>query len=166
MGNRLLIADTGASISKAAKLPPGYVIRPAMAADVDGLGRLYFEATEPGVVDSLSEAVADIGRAFDGGYGEHLPEASLLVEHSGAPVAALLAVRRAPWAGTPDCPWINDLFTARYHRRRGLARALVITCMHVVAETGAEQIALRVNDNNASARALYEHLGFTQPTTT
>jgi GNAT superfamily N-acetyltransferase len=158
VGNLLLVADTG-RVNDEWKLPDGYVVRAAVVQDVEAIGRLYFEATEARV-GSQAEAVADIQRGFDGAYGDYWCEASLVVVRGTEPVACLLTVRRAPWAGTPDCPWINELFTAKSHRRRGLARALLATCMRVVAEAGHGQLALRVNEDNAPARALYGQLGF------
>lgn len=163
VGNLLLVADTRLRENELAKLPTGYVVRVPVASDVEALGRLYFEATDARV-DSVADAVADMRRGVDGDYGEYWPNASPLVEHDHEVVAAIQTVRRAPWADTPPCPWINEVFTAPDHRRRGLARALLTKCMIVVAGAGQKQIALRVNEDNTAARTLYEQLRFTHPT--
>ena len=160
MGNILLVANTRLPESAPWYVPRGYTVRPCALTDADALGRLYFDATDARV-DSLLEAVADMQRGFDGEYGDYWPEASLLVEYDHAtPVAAIQTVHRAPWADTPDCPWVNELFTARGHRRHGLARALLTRTMLVAADAGRERIALRVNDTNVAARTLYDQLGF------
>jgi ribosomal protein S18 acetylase RimI-like enzyme len=136
------------------------------------LGRLYFEAYEPGeACASLAEAEADIRAAFAGEYGELWPAASLVAisggsvsggsvsggsVSGGSVVAAIQVVRRAPWPDTPDCSFAIELFTDRAYRRRGLGRALVLGAMAV---TG--QLALRVSPDNTAALALYRSLGFT-----
>ena len=69
-------------------------------------------------------------------------------------------MRRAPWDGTPDCPFVIELFTARAFRRRGLARFLLDRCLAAAHHGGEPAVALRVDSDNAAARALYDRLGF------
>ena len=133
----------------------------AEARLVEPLGRLYFEAYDPGVAcDSLADAVADIAASFDGAYGDFWFESSPLVEENGQIVAALMTVLCAPWEDTPDCPFIIELFTARTHRRQGFARLLISRCMSSAFEAGEESVALRVVSSNTSALTMYEALGF------
>ena len=142
--------------------PPGFAVRSSNAADLRQLGMLYFEAYEPGVVcDSLDEATGDIKASFDGEYGEYWYEAFPAIEADGRIVSAVMTVRRAPWSDTPDCPFIIELFTARDHRRQGLARLLMRHCFAVVRRKGETAVALRVAEENTPARALYQSLGFT-----
>ncbi|NOX24318.1 MAG: GNAT family N-acetyltransferase [Actinobacteria bacterium] len=141
--------------------PQGLVVRPSKAADLQQLGTLYFEAYEPGIAcDSLDEATDDIKASFDGEYGEYWYEASPVVEADGCIVSAVMTVRRAPWDDTPDCPFIIELFTARDHRRRGLARLLIRHCLVIAHRSGETAVALRVAEDNTPARALYQSLGF------
>jgi len=157
-----LIGSTDADRPGMCVTPAGPVVRPCQDADADGLGRLYFGAYEPGVAsDTIDEAVADIRAAFAGDYGEFWPEGSLLIERGGDPIAAILTVRRAPWAGMPDGPFIIELFTARAFRRQGLARLLVRRCLAIAREESVPTVALRVDPENAAARSLYGSLGFT-----
>ena len=143
-------------------MPVGYAVRACQRSDIESLGRLYHDAYEPGAAcDTLEEAIADIRASFDGAYGKLWPAASSLIHRRGDPVAALLTVRRTPWDDTPDCPFIIELFTARAHRRRGLARALVARCLWAARRAGESAVALRVDPGNTAARALYESLGFT-----
>jgi len=136
-------------------------VRRMRDSDVEPLGRLYFEAYDPGVAcDSLADAVADIAASFDGAYGDFWFESSPLVEENGQIVAALMTVLCAPWEDTPDCPFIIELFTARTHRRQGFARLLISRCMSSAFEAGEESVALRVVSSNTSALTMYEALGF------
>ncbi len=156
-----LIADVDESRPTAPSPPVGYALRVCQSSDLEALGRLYLAAYDPGVAcASLAEAVADIGAAFAGDYGALGPAASPLIHHRGAPVAAMLTVRRAPWPDTPDCPFVIELFTDRAHRRRGLARALLAHCRAATHAAGEPALALRVAADNAPARALYASLGF------
>ncbi len=140
---------------------PGLPTRASRWSDRDDLGRLYFEAYGPGVAcATLPEAVDDIEAAFGGHYGAFWFEASPVIEHDSAIVAAIQTVHRAPWRDTPDGPFIIELFTNRSYRRRGLARHLLLHCMATLHRAGAMTVALRVEDDNAPARNLYESLGF------
>lgn len=162
MGKLLtLIADTARGRTGAAKLPAGYAVESARPAGGDALGRLYFAAYPPGVAgETVDEAIADVRATFDGTYGAFWPEGSALVRAHGDPVAAILTVRRAPWDDTPDCPFVVELFTARAHRRRGLAGALVAGCLAAARAAGEPALALRVDEENDAARRLYASLGF------
>lgn len=133
---------------------PGVVLRPPVVADAVKLARLYFDAYEPGVAaETEPEALDDINLSFEGGYGVLDPTLSRLAWSGDEMVGALLVVERAPWPDTPDCPFIIELFTARSHRRQGIARLLLACC-------AATTVALRVDDDNAPALGLYRDLGF------
>ncbi len=145
-----------------AQVPAGYAVRACSPADVERLGDLYFDSYDPGEASATrAEAVADIRAAFAGDYGELWPEASLVATTAdGDLVAAIQVVRRAPWPDTPDCPFVVELFTARAHRRQGLARALLVGALNV---GGGTALALRVAADNDAAQGLYRGLGFHEP---
>ncbi|MEV5963526.1 GNAT family N-acetyltransferase [Kribbella sp. NPDC051952] len=133
---------------------PGVVLRPLSVADTVALGRLYFEAYEPGVASAtLAEAIEDIELSFEGHYGVLDLELSRLAWVGDEAVGAMLVVERAPWSDTPDCPFIIELFTAPTHRRQGIARLLLASC-------ATTTVALRVEDDNIPALALYRSLDF------
>jgi ribosomal protein S18 acetylase RimI-like enzyme len=133
---------------------PGVVLRPPVVADAVALGRLYFDAYEPGVAaESEQAALDDINLTFEDGYGVLAPNLSRLAWSDDHLVGALLVVERAPWPDTPDCPFIIELFTARTHRRLGIGRLLLSACSNVT-------VGLRVADDNAPALALYHSAGF------
>ena len=143
-------------------LPTAYLLRACEPADIDSLGALYFHSYDPGqACADVAEAVAGIRAAFAGEYGELWPEASLVVLAPDRRIAAAIqVVRRAPWPDTPDCPFVIELFTGREHRRRGIARSLLLAALAVAAEAGQPQLALRVASDNRPALELYRGLGF------
>lgn len=133
---------------------PGVVLRPPAVADAVVLGKLYFDAYEPGVAaETEHDALDDINLSFEGGYGVLDLTLSRLAWAGDQVVGALLVVERAPWPDTPDCPFIIELFTARSHRRQGIGRMLLNVCSNVT-------IGLRVADDNTPALALYRSAGF------
>ncbi|RZT26993.1 ribosomal protein S18 acetylase RimI-like enzyme [Kribbella sp. VKM Ac-2569] len=133
---------------------PGVVLRPPAVEDAIPLGKLYFEAYDAGVAAATEqEALEDIELTFAGEYGVLAPNLSRLAWEDETLVGALLVVERAPWPDTPDCAFIIELFTARSHRRRGIARFLLACC-------AATTVALRVDDGNVPALELYRDLGF------
>jgi N-alpha-acetyltransferase 10/11 len=140
----------------------GYLLRPSQPADLESLGALYFHSYDRGqACASLAEAAADIRAAFAGEYGELWPEASLVtVTADHQIIGAIQIVKRALWPDTPDCPFVIELFTARAHRRRGVARSLVLAAVAVLADAGQRRLALRVSTDNRPALSLYRSLGF------
>lgn len=160
MGDRLtLVADTAGVGSGEVD----FDIRPATIEDCDRLGALYFESYDAGVAgDNLAEATADIRASFQGEYGDLLAPASLVAVDDGALIGAVMTVHRATWDGVPDCPFIIELFVDRTHRRRGIGRSLMERAMVALRATGEDRVALRVEEDNGSARALYTGLGFTE----
>ncbi|WP_434612326.1 GNAT family N-acetyltransferase [Arthrobacter sp. A5] len=136
--------------------------RPATSTDIRKLGELYFTAYDPGVAsENVEAAVADVEASFEGKYGTYLPEAShVVVDEAGEIIAAILVVERATWEDTPDAPFIIELFTDRQHRRQGLAEDLVRASLDTLFNAGHKEVALRVNEENSAALALYLSLDF------
>jgi ribosomal protein S18 acetylase RimI-like enzyme len=161
LGVTQLTLIVNAVASHAMPLPGGFGIRAPRAADADQLGQLYFDCQVPGAgLTDVAEGVDEVRAFFLGEFGEFWPEASGVIEAGGRLVAALLAVHRAPWDDTPDCPFITDLFTEPGHRRYGFARALLIRCLNAASATARPKVALRVDSENTPALRLYESLGF------
>lgn len=136
--------------------PPGVVLREPSAADTEGLGRLYYVAYEPAVAESEAAAIEDIRITFEGSYGPLDLAGSRLAVAGDELIGAVLVVDRAPWPDTPDCPFIIELFTSPRWRRRGLATALLTTCI----AHHPTRYALNVLPGNTPALNLYKHLGF------
>lgn len=136
--------------------------RTVQESDVARLGELYFTAYDAGLAgDNLDEAIASIKESLEGKFGHFLPEAShVALDENGTIVAAVLVVDHAVGEDTPDAPFILELFTDRAHRRRGLAEDLVLATMDTLFNEGRSDVALRVDDSNAAALALYLSLDF------
>ena len=132
----------------------GVVLRSPTRDDAVGLGQLYFASYTPGVAAATpEEAFEDIELTFEGAYGVLDLDLSWLAWVGAELVGALLVVERAPWPDTPGCAFIVELFTAPTHRRLGIGRLLLAASANVT-------IALRVDENNVAALALYRRLGF------
>jgi GNAT superfamily N-acetyltransferase len=138
-----------------------YMVRATAADDIDELACTYLAAYPPdvGAVD-LSAARLAMDETFRGEYDELWPAASPLAVTGNRIAAVVQMVTRAPWPGTPACPFAVEVFTHPAHRRAGLARALLSWSMRVLAEHGHRRLALRVDADNFPARRLYEGLGF------
>jgi N-alpha-acetyltransferase 10/11 len=136
--------------------------RTVTEADLRRLGELYFTAYEPGVAaENMEAAIADIQASLAGKYGQFLPNAShVALDDDGTIVAAILVVDRALGDDVPDAPFIFELFTARDHRRQGLAEDLVLATMDTLFNLGRPDVALRVEASNSAALALYLSLDF------
>lgn len=95
----------------------------------------------------------------------YTPDASFVAYEEGVPVAYVIA-NTYPHdfddRGWPHA-WIDGVGTARSHRGRGLASALITMSMGSMVNDGMEYAILGVDaDNPTGAYGLYEKLGFTQ----
>lgn len=70
-----------------------------------------------------------------------------------------LRFRYSVWTASEDC-WLEDLFVRPQARRRGVARALVQRAIDRARDRGCGRVELDTNEDNDSAIALYESLGF------
>jgi ribosomal protein S18 acetylase RimI-like enzyme len=82
------------------------------------------------------------------------PRGFAVIRVDGAPAAVGVCAIEAEWAG------IMGMRTAPSFRRRGLARRLFRTLTAFAAAAGARRGYLQVDDDNASAIALYRAEGF------
>jgi ribosomal protein S18 acetylase RimI-like enzyme len=139
--------------------PEGIHVRGIEEGDLEAVGGLYYSAGYPDeAVGHAADAVAEIRASWDGAYGAWVPEASLLAEHDGALVAAILIVDSPPWEDVTDLVFIIDLFTVPALRGRGIGRLLVRTALAVVGVS--REVGLRVDSENEPAVRLYRSLGF------
>jgi GNAT superfamily N-acetyltransferase len=138
-----------------------YIVRATAAEDIDELARTYLAAYPPdvGAVD-LPAARLAMAETFRGEYGEFWPAVSPVAVTGDRIAAVVQVVTHAPWPGTPACPFAVEVFTHPAYRRVGLARALLLWSMRVLAEHGHRHLALRVVADNLPARRLYEDIGF------
>ena len=131
--------------------------RSVCVEDAEALAQLMLDAYRGSVDDegeTLDGARGEIGRLFDGDYGDLLRECSFLVERGGTIVSASLVTM---WKGTP---LLAFSITDPRWKRRGLARTTLLHSMNALAERGHERLRLIVTRGNAPAEGLYESLGF------
>jgi GNAT superfamily N-acetyltransferase len=83
--------------------------------------------------------------------------------HDDAPPVAVaqLRYRFSVWTAAEDC-WLEDLFVAEDARGSGLGKAMVEAAIERATARGCRRIELDVDDDNTSARVLYEKLGFAE----
>ena len=161
VANVTLLADVyGVVESGLPAASTAFTIRPSTPSDLDEIGALYFRSYKAGeACTTEQEAVADVAASFEGDYGEYLYAASPVALSGSTIVAAVMTVKQAPWSDTPTCPFVIELFTDPEHRRSGLATALLATAANAVTKI-TRSIALRVEEQNSSAIAVYNKLGF------
>jgi GNAT superfamily N-acetyltransferase len=144
-------------------LPAGYSARPQTPDDVDALARLYLDAYPPGVaVSDLDEATAEMEAVFAGEFGVPLESASLVaLDGDGELVGCVQTVERGVWEGTPDCPFVIELFVDQSQRGQGLGAALLGLAARACSEAGADQLALNVDPAvSPGAFRMYLAMGF------
>ncbi|MCU1676973.1 MAG: hypothetical protein JWM93_1731 [Frankiales bacterium] len=143
----------------AVELPPGYDLRPLAPGDVGALGQLMYDAYRGGVEDhgeSLEYHHDEAAKAFRGGYGDVLWDASFWVTTAGTPVAATVVT---DWSDVGETAGLSFVLVDPAHRGRGVAAALIQSSGAVLAAANHARWVLAVVPENP-ARRLYERLGF------
>jgi GNAT superfamily N-acetyltransferase len=137
--------------------PEPAVIRPARAADVPVLLRLFGElaayehlehelrASEPG----LSEAL----------FGERPAAAALIAERGSEAVGYALFFPTFSSFLTTTGIWLEDLFVVPAHRGSGVGRALLTAVAARVREQGGERLEWAALDWNEPALGFYRRVG-------
>ena len=133
-------------------------VRRAQPADIDILAtlfegyRAFYECAADAsrarhfLADRLAKGDSTIFVAIDDATGAGAGFVQLY------PVYSSLQMKRA---------WIlNDLFVAPAYRGRHISRMLMDAARALADETGAAYLALETARDNATARALYESLGY------
>jgi ribosomal protein S18 acetylase RimI-like enzyme len=131
-----------------------------MAAPVAAAGQ-----AEPGEIlaapDEAWRAVF-VGEGFDAADGAYRVAALSRcrnavfgqVQEDGVTVAVGVAAFGHGWAS------VHGMRTAKSHRGRGLARRVMTAFSREAAHRGLDRVFLQVEEDNASARALYARTGF------
>ena len=118
-----------------------------IAADTcDGFARVFADPSFGHEADA-AERLGALGRI-------PLPRGFALIRRDGQPAAVGACAVDADWAG------VMGMRTAPAFRRQGLARRLFRTLTAFAASAGATRGYLQVDQDNASAIALYEAEGF------
>jgi ribosomal protein S18 acetylase RimI-like enzyme len=85
---------------------------------------------------------------------------SVLAFDDATPVGLINAIEGFSTFACRPLVNIHDVVVAPDHRGRGIARDLLAEVDAIARERGACKLTLEVLDGNASARALYQRLGF------
>jgi ribosomal protein S18 acetylase RimI-like enzyme len=128
-------------------------VRRASEADLPAVAELWRaferEVPPPDHVDvDHEQELAEIREIVEGGLG-------FVAERDGEVTGFALARRRSPRVG-----YLSDLYVRPDLRREGVAAALVLAVVEMLAADGVEHLELEVQASNAAARAVYQHLGF------
>lgn len=149
-----LVRDVSAGLP-AVELAPGISIRVVRDGGLADLRAIY-DVLEPAFLEHFGAAPATYEQWIDARSSPGLLDRSLwwLATVDGEPAAALIG-RRNPGRG-----WVEELGTLAAFRRRGLARALLLTSFTEFLGRGYDQVGLAVDATNPTgAVRLYESLG-------
>ncbi|MGK2952511.1 MAG: GNAT family N-acetyltransferase [Thiobacillus sp.] len=86
---------------------------------------------------------------------------SVLAFDGATPVGLINAIEGFSTFACQPLVNVHDVVVAAGHRGRGIAARLFAEVEAIARERGACKLTLEVLDGNASARALYQRLGFT-----
>ena len=86
---------------------------------------------------------------------------SVLAFYDGAPVGLVNAIEGFSTFACRPLVNVHDVVVASSHRGRGIAARMFAEVEAIARERGACKLTLEVLDGNASARTLYQRLGFT-----
>jgi len=129
--------------------------RLATSADAGDVARLLrdFNTEFDDVVPEQGELAERMGGLIAGG------ETSVLLVGDGPDGIAVLRFRQAIWAAGLEC-YLAELYVAPDHRGSGLGRALMTAAIEHARSRGAAWMDLGTSEDDVTARALYESLGF------
>ncbi|WP_159451437.1 N-acetyltransferase [Demequina sp. NBRC 110054] len=159
---RIRMQASLADVAASAPTPPSH--RPGSMDDLEWQSELAWEVYPRRHPFASWEAVEALNAEMRAGeWGELVPEASPVAETDDGRVRGFVAtIRRVPKFDLPDCPYVINVITAPEFRRQGIAAGLLGAAAAALLADGEIEIALTVDDDNPSAIALYESLGFTE----
>ena len=130
-------------------------VRRADVTDADAVGRLLHDVhTEFDEFTPGPQAVAERVRNLiaDG-------EISVVVAGPDPVGLAVLRFRPSLWQAALEC-YLEELYVVPDHRGQGIGRALMDAAIDVARREGAGDMSLATGEDDVTARALYESLGF------
>lgn len=159
---RDLIRPTALGRPPRPMVPAEIAIAPLRAEDETELARLLGRAYRDNPVDRalfvtradpVEEARASVEALLRGGVGRWVPEASFGARREGRLVGATILCDH-------HGPLVAEVMTDPDHRRRGLARRLLVETLEAWQDLDARAVRLVVTEGNDRAEALYRSLGF------
>jgi ribosomal protein S18 acetylase RimI-like enzyme len=134
--------------------------RPDDEAEVQSLGRLYYEAyrgTIDDEGDTPEEALEETRRCLRGGYGRFLADCSYVLD---ADAAGELAGAALITHETDGEALLAEAIVHPRYRGQGYARPLIQSAMNACVHRGYRRMWLMVTRHNVPAEGLYRRLGF------
>lgn len=104
--------------------------------------------------ETIDEAVLEVEKILNDGYGPFIVEASFLIEKEND-ACAVICINL--WENKP---LITEIFVGENYVKQGMASTLIKISMHELFLMGYEEIVLYVTVENVNAVKLYEKLGF------
>ena len=136
-----------------------YLLKPITRQDITKVAATMLEAYE-GTVDqleeTLQEAILEVEKIINEGYGPFIAEASYWIEMDDE-AAAVICINL--WNGKP---LITEIFTGKKFLYQGMASTLISASMAMLNRMGYDELTLNVTVENSKALHLYEKLGFVQ----
>lgn len=132
-------------------VPEGYALRPFAPGRDD-------RAVHRVIDDAFSEWEGQTRLAFEDWAAERLGRPGFAPEHIAVAVRGEEIVGAVVMVVDGDEAWVGQLAVARPHRRRGLARALLVAGFGIGWRAGLRRCGLDT-DSRTGARGLYEHVG-------
>ncbi|SEE18847.1 Acetyltransferase (GNAT) family protein [Rhizobiales bacterium GAS191] len=119
----------------------------------EGFDLLLVEARREGheFLDRLHNGFGKGSEAYDG------PREGAFAAFLGGRLAGVGSIAVDPYLGEPEIGRLRHVFVGEAARRKGIAEALVTTCL----ERGRGFALIRLRTRNPDAARLYERLGFT-----
>jgi GNAT superfamily N-acetyltransferase len=132
-----------------------HAVREAKHADLPGLLALYRELRPNDPVLPDLEALASWDRLLTS------PDALVIVAGSGGAVESTCMLAIVPSIANGGRPFgiIEHVITARRHRRRGLARAVLEHALHLAWSRSCCKVVLLSGAERTEAHRLYESVG-------
>ena len=106
--------------------------------------------------ETFADALAEIDKAFSGGYGDLLLDCSFVIQRDEFLASASLI----GLSGADDVPRVIFSMTRPDARREGHARYLLRRSINALLNCGFTRLQLIVTEGNSPAQSLYESLGF------
>ena len=136
-----------------------YQLKPLTQQDITKVAATMLEAYE-GTVDqqeeTLQEAIIEVEKIMNDGYGPFIAEASYWIEIKDE-AAAVICINL--WN---EKPLITEIYTGKKFLHQGMASTLIRASMATLNRMGYDELTLNVTVENSKALHLYEKLGFVQ----
>lgn len=136
-----------------------YLLKSITQQDITKVAATMLEAYE-GTVDqqeeTLQEAILEVEKIINDGYGPFIAEASYWIEMNDE-AAAVICINL--WN---EKPLITEIYTGKKFLHQGMASTLIRASMATLNRMGYDELTLNVTVENSNALHLYEKLGFVQ----